>query len=92
MFCKLALGNVRRSFRDYGVYLLTLTFGVCLFYTFNSVEDQGAILYLQEKNGSPCSASCPSLWRWCWPVSFYTPTGSSSAAGKRSWAAICCWA
>ena len=33
MFCKLALRNVRRSFRDYGVYLLTLTFGVCLFYT-----------------------------------------------------------
>ena len=30
MFCKLALRNVRRSFRDYGVYLLTLTFGVCL--------------------------------------------------------------
>lgn len=50
MFCKLALGNVRRSFRGYGVYLLTLTFGVCLFYTFNSVEDQGAILYLREKS------------------------------------------
>ena len=50
MFCKLALGNVRRSFRDYGVYLLPLTFGVCLFYTFNSVEDQGAILYLREKS------------------------------------------
>ena len=98
MFCKLALGNVRRSFRDYGVYLLTLTFGVCLFYTFNSVEDQGAILYLREKShetvrpSSPCLASCPFLWRWCWPVLFYTPTGSSSAAGKRSWAAICCWA
>ena len=30
MFSKLALRNVRRSFRDYGVYLLTLTFGVCL--------------------------------------------------------------
>ena len=56
MFCKLALGNVRRSFRDYGVYLLTLTFGVCLFYTFNSVEDQGAILYLQEKNGETVRA------------------------------------
>ena len=27
MFSKLALRNVRRSFRDYGVYLLTLTFG-----------------------------------------------------------------
>ena len=46
MFFKLAARNVRRSFRDYGVYLLTLTFGVCLFYTFNSIEGQGAMTYL----------------------------------------------
>lgn len=52
MFSKLALRNVRRSFRDYGVYLLTLTFGVCLFYTFNSVEGQGAMAYLSQK-GNP---------------------------------------
>ena len=51
MFSKLALRNVRRSFRDYGVYLLTLTFGVCLFYTFNSLDGQGAMVYLaQNKN------------------------------------------
>ena len=48
MFSKLALRNVHRSFRDYGVYLLTLTFGVCLFYTFNSIEGQGAIVYLSQ--------------------------------------------
>ncbi len=52
MFCKLALGNVARSLRDYGVYLLTLTLGVCLFYTFNSLEDQGVMLYLAQ-SGSP---------------------------------------
>ena len=52
MFCKLAFRNVGRSFRDYGVYLLTLTFGVCLFYTFNSLEGQGAMVYL-ARNGSP---------------------------------------
>ncbi|MGI5963562.1 MAG: FtsX-like permease family protein [Lawsonibacter sp.] len=52
MFCKLALRNVRRSFRDYGIYFLTLTFGVCLFYTFNSVDGQGAMLYL-TKSRSP---------------------------------------
>lgn len=46
MFCKLALRNVRRSFRDYGVYLLTLTFGVCLFYTFNSLDGQSAMAML----------------------------------------------
>ena len=48
MFSKLALRNVRRSFQDYGVYLLTLTFGVCLFYTFNSIDGQGAITYLAQ--------------------------------------------
>lgn len=52
MFSKLALRNVRRSFRDYGVYLLTLTFGVCLFYTFNSIDGQGAMTYL-SRNKNP---------------------------------------
>ena len=46
MFCKLAVRNVFRSVRDYGVYLLTLTFGVCLFYTFNAIEGQGVMAYL----------------------------------------------
>ena len=48
MFSKLAFRNVRRSFRDYGVYLLTLTFGVCLFYTFNSLDGQGVMIYLSQ--------------------------------------------
>lgn len=48
MFFKLALRNVRRSFRDYGVYLLTLTFGVCLFYTFNSLDGQSAMAFLSQ--------------------------------------------
>ncbi len=52
MFSKLAFRNVRRSFRDYGVYLLTLTFGVCLFYTFNALDGQGAMIYL-AKSQSP---------------------------------------
>ncbi len=55
MFFKLALRNVARSFRDYGVYLLTLTFGVCLFYTFNSVQGQGAMLYLEESQNEMVS-------------------------------------
>ena len=52
MFSKLAVRNVRRSFRDYGVYLLTLTFGVCLFYTFNSIDGQAVMVYLAQ-NGNP---------------------------------------
>jgi len=52
MFFKLAARNVRRSFRDYGVYLLTLTFGVGLFYTFNSLDGQSAMVFLSQ-NGNP---------------------------------------
>ena len=44
MFCKLAFKNVRKSFQDYTIYFLTLTFAVCLFYVFNSVQSQKAML------------------------------------------------
>lgn len=44
MFSKLALKNVTRSMRDFTVYFLTLTFGVCLFYVFNSIDSQNAML------------------------------------------------
>ncbi|WP_194189483.1 FtsX-like permease family protein [Clostridium chrysemydis] len=42
MYLKLAIGNVRKSFKDYSIYFLTLTLGVCIFYAFNSVGDQKA--------------------------------------------------
>ncbi|MEG0377577.1 MAG: ABC transporter permease, partial [Eubacterium sp.] len=44
MYFKLALLNVRRSVRDYTIYFLTLTFGVCVFYVFNSIESQQAMM------------------------------------------------
>ena len=40
MFCKLAVKNVSRSLRDYSVYFITLAFGVCIFYVFNSMDAQ----------------------------------------------------
>lgn len=43
MFSKIALTNVKRSFKDYFVYFFTLTFAVCIFYSFNSVEAQNAL-------------------------------------------------
>ncbi|MGC8228032.1 ABC transporter permease [Pseudobacillus badius] len=43
MFFKLSLRNVKRSFKDYFIYFLTLTFAVCIFYSFNSVADQEAM-------------------------------------------------
>lgn len=40
MFFNLSIRNVKRSFRDYAIYFLTLTFAVAIFYTFNSIESQ----------------------------------------------------
>lgn len=51
MTAKLALRNVRRSIRDYGVYFITLTLGVCLFYTFNSLDGQAAMAALSALQG-----------------------------------------
>lgn len=48
MLSKLAIGNVKKSFRDYSVYFLTLMFGVCIFYVFNSIESQQAMLDISE--------------------------------------------
>ncbi len=46
MYFKIALKNVKKSFKDYSIYFLTLTFGVCIFYAFNSIGDQKAFLEL----------------------------------------------
>ena len=43
MFYKLAFQNVKKSIRDYTIYFLTLTFGVCLFYAFNSLDSQAVM-------------------------------------------------
>ncbi|MGI5929964.1 FtsX-like permease family protein [Pseudoflavonifractor sp.] len=50
MFSKLALKNVTRSLRDYSVYFLTLTFGVCIFYVFNSMDAQYVMEALKGGN------------------------------------------
>ena len=44
MFFRLALGNVRKSARDYAVYFITLVLGVAVFYAFNTISDQASFL------------------------------------------------
>lgn len=44
MYSKIAIGNVRKSFKDYTIYFLTLSLAVCIFYSFNSMESQKALL------------------------------------------------
>ena len=43
MTLKLAWRNVRRSARDYGIYFLTLTLAVAMFYAFNSISEQAVL-------------------------------------------------
>ena len=50
MFFKLARKNVTRSMRDYAIYFITLLFGVCVFYVFNSLENQWVMELLAEQN------------------------------------------
>ncbi|MFS0781160.1 FtsX-like permease family protein [Bacillus sp. 1P06AnD] len=48
MYFKLAFRNVKRSISDYLIYFLTLTFAVCIFYSFNSISAQKAMADLSE--------------------------------------------
>lgn len=52
MFSKIAINNVKRSFKDYSIYFLTLTFAVCIFYSFNSIEAQTSLLEISKSTRS----------------------------------------
>lgn len=40
MLFKLSLKNIKKSFKDYAIYFLTLILGVAIFYMFNSIDSQ----------------------------------------------------
>lgn len=44
MLCKLSLSNIKKSFKDYAIYFITLILAVCIFYVFNSIDSQTAML------------------------------------------------
>lgn len=50
MYSKIALGNVKKSFKDYAIYFLTLTLAVCIFYSFNSIESQKALMEMKASS------------------------------------------
>lgn len=43
MYSRIAFNNVKKSFKDYTIYFLTLTFAVCIFYSFNSIDSQSVM-------------------------------------------------
>ena len=49
MLIKLAFKNASKSIKDYLIYFFTLTFGVCIFYMFNSIHAQQAMMNLTEE-------------------------------------------
>lgn len=48
MYSKIAINNVKKSFKDYTIYFLTIAFVVCIFYSFNSIESQKALLDMNK--------------------------------------------
>lgn len=44
MLFKLSFKNMKKSIKDYGIYFLTLVLGVAIFYMFNSLDSQEAML------------------------------------------------
>lgn len=56
MLPKIALGNVRKSLRDFSVFFITLVFGVCAFYAFASINDQTAVINLTEQQSEAVSS------------------------------------
>ena len=48
MYFRLALRNVRKSYKDFLIYFLTLAFSVCLFYMFNSFQEQQAVMEVSQ--------------------------------------------
>ncbi|MGL4738746.1 MAG: FtsX-like permease family protein [Cellulosilyticaceae bacterium] len=49
MYFKMARHNVKKSFKNYGIYFLTLMFAVCVFYSFNSISSQQALLEVEAR-------------------------------------------
>ena len=48
MLFKLSIRNMKKSFKDYAIYFLTLVLGVAIFYMFNSLDSQQAMLEVSQ--------------------------------------------
>ena len=44
MLFKISLANIKKSFKDYAIYFFTLILGVVIFYVFNAIDSQAAML------------------------------------------------
>ena len=49
MLYKLSIKNIKKSIKDYAIYFTTLILGVCIFYIFNSMDSQTAMLAVSSR-------------------------------------------
>ncbi len=52
MLFKLSFNNMKKSIKDYAIYFLTLVLGVAIFYMFNSIDSQQAMLQVSASQRS----------------------------------------
>ncbi len=52
MYSKIALKNIKKSYKDYTIYFLTLILAVCIFYSFNSIDSQKALTDIKSSGGN----------------------------------------
>ena len=48
MLFKLSFKNMTKSIKDYAIYFLTLVLGVAIFYMFNSLDSQQAMIEVSQ--------------------------------------------
>ncbi len=48
MLFKLAFRNMKKSIKDFAIYFLTLVLGVAIFYMFNSLDSQEAMMQVSS--------------------------------------------
>ena len=50
MIYKIAYNNIKKSIKDYAVYFFTVMLGVAVFYVFNAIGTQGAMLKINKSS------------------------------------------
>lgn len=48
MLFNLSLKNIKKSFKDYVIYFVTLILGITIFYIFNSLQSQTVMLEISD--------------------------------------------
>ena len=51
----LALRNIKKSIKDYSIYFITLVIAVAIFYIFNSIDSQTAMMSIKQINNGNCA-------------------------------------